>query len=124
LLGSAAGDRGLALEGAGGVVARAQPGVPGQRPRGREPGRVTGLGQDRRRADRGEPGDRGHQAGQAEVVQDGDHAGLDIGQPGPGVPPVAQGQVHALEGAGPVRGHLGGIGQGREDGAHDPQARP
>ena len=58
----AAGDRGLALEGAGGVVARAQPGVLDQGPRGGEPGRVAGLGQDRRRAGRGEPGNRGDQA--------------------------------------------------------------
>jgi hypothetical protein len=121
---AAPGDRGLALVATGGVVARAQPGVLDQRPRGGEPGRVAGLGQDRRRADRGEPGDRRDQGGQLKVIEDGDHAGLGVGQPLPGVLPVAHGQVCALEGAGAVRGHPSGIGQGGEDGAHDPQARP
>jgi hypothetical protein len=89
----AAGDGGLALMGAGGFVAWAQ------------------------------PGDRGDQRGQAEVVQDGNHPGLGVGEPGPGVAPTTQRQVRAFQCPGAVRHYPGGIAQRGEDSTDDPQAR-
>jgi hypothetical protein len=56
---------------------------------------VAGLGQDRRDPGHGQPGDGGHQIGQPEVLQDRAHPGLGVGEPGAGIPPVAQRQVRA-----------------------------
>src|SRR5271166_1509053 len=44
-------------------------------------GRVAGLGEDRGGADRRQPVDGGDQFGQAQRVEHGGHAGLDVGEP-------------------------------------------
>ncbi len=51
---------------------------------GGEPSGVPGLGQDAGGAGRGQAGDRGDQAGQAQIPQDGDHPLLGAGQTGLG----------------------------------------
>ena len=48
----------------------------------------------------------------SQVVEDGDHAGLGVGQLGPGGVPVLDEPADAFEGAGAVRDHPGGVGQG------------
>ena len=77
---------------AGALLPRREAGVLDQRPAGGEPSGVAGLGQDRGGADRGQAGDRGDQAGQSELVQDGDHPLLGVGEAGLGVAPVGQQQ--------------------------------
>ena len=72
----------------------------------------------------GQPCDRGDQPGQPELIQDRAHPGLDIGEPGADIAPVAQRQVRAFQGAGAVRGDPGRVGQRGEYGPDDPQARP
>ena len=59
----------------------------------------------------------------SQLVQDGDHPGLGRGELGLGVVPVLQRPPDPFERAGSVGHHPGGVGQGREQGAHDPQAR-
>jgi hypothetical protein len=62
-----------------------------ERPGGRERPEVTGLGKVLpRRLPRGQSGDRGHQAGQAELVQDGGHPLLSLCQPCLGELPVLE----------------------------------
>ena len=60
---------------------RGQAGVPVQRAGGGEPARVAGLGQHRCGPDRGDAVDRGDQPGQAQLVEHGEHPGLDLDQP-------------------------------------------
>src|SRR5690606_36397485 len=72
------GDLGLAGEGARFAGAGAQPGVFDPGAGAVEAGRVAGLGEDRGRADGGEPVDGGDQFGEVELVEDLVHAGLDL----------------------------------------------
>ena len=65
-------------------------------PGGGEPGQVAGLGEDRRGPDRGQPVDAGHQRGQAELVQDGDHPGLDRRRAWPGRRPSRPGSTRSV----------------------------
>ena len=61
--------------------------------------------------------------GQLELVEDGDHPGLGVGQLGAGrrpSPPAVQ--RDPLQRAAPVRDHPGRVGQGGEEVADDPQA--
>jgi hypothetical protein len=74
----------------------------------------AGLGQDRRRADHGQAGDRGDQLGQPQFVQDRCHPGLGVQQPAVGLEPVAQQQRNPLQGTRTVGDHSGRIGQRRE----------
>ena len=87
-----------------------------------EPVQVAGLGQDRRGPDRGQPVDGASQLGQPELIQDGDHACLGVGQLGPGVVPVLDDPGDPFERGRPVRQHPGRVGQGGEHLPHDPQA--
>lgn len=50
------------------LFSRCQPSVFDQRPSGREPVRVTGLGQDRGGVDRGDPWDRGDELNEVELT--------------------------------------------------------
>jgi hypothetical protein len=93
------------------------------RPRATEPGQVAGLGEDGRGPDRGQPVDRGHQVGQLELVEHCDHAGLDLGEPAAGVPPVGQRKLGAFERARSLGGDPDRIGQSGEHRPHDAQAR-
>jgi hypothetical protein len=78
-----------------------------QRPGAGEPGRVAGLGEDGGGADRGQPGDAGRHAGQGELVEDRNHAGLDDGDLGAGVGQVGQHEPGPLQRAGALVGHTG-----------------
>jgi hypothetical protein len=118
------GELGPAGEGAGQFLPRRQPRVPVQRAGGGEPARVARLGQDRGSADRGQAGDRGDQAGQPELVQHGEHPGRGVRQPPMCMVPVLQEQRHPLQRAGPVSDYPGRVGEGGEQLADDPQARP
>jgi hypothetical protein len=60
----------------GKFLLRRRAGVFDQGPSGGEPARVTGLGQDRSRSDRRQPGNRGDQLGELKVVEDPGHPGL------------------------------------------------
>ncbi len=90
---------------------------------GGEPGGVAGLGEDCGRPDRGEPGNAGRELGQAELVEDLNHAGLDDGGLGAGVGQVSQREPGPLQGAGALVGHAGRsqgrVGRGVEDGPDD-----
>jgi len=68
---------------------------------------VAGLGEDGRGADRGEPRDAGHQPGQAELVEDLNHAGLDDRGLGAGVGQVGQREPDPLQSLGTLVGHAG-----------------
>jgi hypothetical protein len=97
--------------------------VPGQRACGGEPPGVTGLGQDRGGTHRRQPGDRGDQCGQPELIQDPGHPQFGLGEPGPGEMPVLQQQLHPLQCARPVRDHPGWVAERGEQATYDPQAR-
>lgn len=116
-------DRGLALVCPRGVVAGAEPGVLDQCAGAGEPGRVAGLGQDGRGTDRGDSGDGGGQGGEAELVEDAEHAGLGDVDLGLGVGEVGQGEPDPLEPAGALGEDPGGglcrVGRGVEDCADD-----
>ena len=120
---AAAADPGLALVGARGVVAGAEPGVLDQRPGAGEPGGVAGLGEDGGGADRGQPGDAGRPARSARARRAPDHPGLDVGDLGAGVGQVGQREPDPLQGAGALVGDagrgLGRVGGRVEDGPHD-----
>ena len=53
--------------------------------------------EDRGRTDGGQAGDRGDQRGELEFVEDGGHPGLGVAEPGVGVLPVRQQQLHPFQ---------------------------
>ena len=59
-------------------------------------------------SDQKNPGDRGDQPAQAELVQDTGHPGLGLGEALVGQRPVSEEQLHPFQGAGPVHGHAAG----------------
>ena len=73
-------------------------------------------------SDQKNPGDRGDQPAQAELVQDTGHPGLGLGEALVGQRPVSEEQLHPFQGAGPVGDDPGRVGQGAEQSAQDPQA--
>ncbi len=76
---------------------RREPGMFDQCACGSEPGEVSGLGENRRRTQRGQAGDRGGQLAQVQLVQDGGHPGFGLGQPSSPLTPVRQQQLHPLQ---------------------------
>jgi len=101
--GALSGELGPADERAGQLLPRGEAGVFDQRPCGDEPARVTSLGQDRGRAERGQSGDEGDQLAQLQVVEHGQHAGLGVGESDVRVLPVLEQQSDACERADAVR---------------------
>jgi hypothetical protein len=72
---------------------------------------VAGLSQDRCRADRRDPGDRGDQTGEPELAEDRGHPQLNLADPLAGEIPVLQQESNPLERARTMRDDPGRIGQ-------------
>lgn len=105
------------------LLSRGHTGVLDQRTRTAESSQVSGLGQDRRGADRGQSVDRGDELGQAELVQDSHHPVFDVGEPSRGVLPVRQDEAGTFQRSGAMRDNAVVVGEGLKHGADDPQVR-
>jgi hypothetical protein len=84
---------------------------------------VSGLGQDRGSADRGQSVDGTDQVGQLELAKDGDHSVLNEILVVAGSFPVGQDPADPLQRSLAVLEHASGGGDSREDLTDDPQAR-
>ena len=117
-------DPGLAGVGAGGTFAGSQAGVFDQRARCGEPGRVTGLGQDRRRPYRGQAlieqarSVRSSSSSTATIRVSVSTSRLVVCCQSPRT------RCTRSQDTGPDRAHAGRVAQRREHRPHDPQTRP